>query len=82
MHAFGNSKSTLYAWRKLLKGAGGNTVALKPASTRPKKLRAAAWNPQIVSELARLRKLYPNLGKEKVFAKLVDLDKLIDSRVL
>jgi transposase InsO family protein len=71
MHAFGNSKSTLYAWRKLLKGAGGNTVALKPASTRPKKLRAAAWNPQIVSELARLRKLYPNLGKEKVFAKLV-----------
>jgi hypothetical protein len=28
--AFGVSKSTLYAWRKSLRQAGGNTVALKP----------------------------------------------------
>jgi hypothetical protein len=31
MHAFSISKSTLYAWRKALGQAGGNTAALKPA---------------------------------------------------
>ena len=71
MHAFGISKSTLYAWRKLLEQAGGNTVALKPVSKRPKTVRTSAWNPQIVAEVTRLRKLYANLGKEKVFAKMV-----------
>ena len=36
--AFGVSKSTLYAWRKSLRQAGGNTVALKPVSKRPKRV--------------------------------------------
>lgn len=71
IHAFGVSKSTLYAWRKLLKDAGGNTAALKPASQRPKTVRTHAWHPQILGEVTRLRKLCPNLGKEKVFTKLV-----------
>ena len=35
VHAFGFSKSTLYTWRKLLREAGGNSVALKLVSTRP-----------------------------------------------
>jgi transposase InsO family protein len=69
--AFGVSKSTLYAWRKSLRQAGGNTVALKPVSKRPKRVRAPAWCPQIMAELKRLRQSIPNLGKEKVFAKLV-----------
>lgn len=69
--AFGVSKSTLYAWRKSLKQAGGNTVALKPASKRPKRVRAPVWCPQVMAELKRLRQITPNLGKEKVFAKLV-----------
>lgn len=69
--AFGVSKSSLYAWRKRLKQAGGNTVALKPVSKRPRRVRAAVWCPQVMAELKRLRQAYPNLGKEKVFAKLV-----------
>ena len=46
IHAFGISKSTLYAWRKSLAGADpGNTVALKPASKRPRQLREANIDP-------------------------------------
>ena len=71
MHAFGVSKSTLYTWRKTLGRAAGNTAALKPASKRPKQLRAPARCPLIMAEVKRLRQTYPNLGKEKVFAKLV-----------
>lgn len=69
--AFGVSKSTPYAWRKSLAQAGGNTAALKPASKRPKRVRAPVWCPQVMAELKRLRQSIPNLGKEKVFAKLV-----------
>lgn len=71
VHAFGVSKSTLYAWRKTLGQAGGNTAALKPASKRPKQVRTPVWSAQVMAELKRLRQAYPNLGKEKVFAKLV-----------
>jgi len=71
VHAFGVSKSTLYAWRKTLDQAGGNTAALVPVSKRPKKVRTTAWSPQAMAEVKRLRHSYPNLGKEKVFAKLV-----------
>jgi transposase InsO family protein len=71
VHAFGISKSTLYAWRKTLTQAGGNTAALVPASKRPKHVRAPVWSPQIMAEVKRLRQFCPNLGKEKVFAKLV-----------
>jgi transposase InsO family protein len=69
--AFGISKSTLYSWRKALKQAAGNTVALQPASKRPKRVRATVWCPQVMAELKRLRQAHPNLGKEKVFTKLV-----------
>jgi transposase InsO family protein len=71
VNAFGVSKSTLYSWRKTLSNAAGNAAALKPASKRPKKLRVALWDKQIVAEVTRLRQLHANLGKEKVFTKLV-----------
>jgi transposase InsO family protein len=71
VHAFGISKSTLYAWRMTLDQAGGNTAALMPASKRPKQVRTPLWCPQIIAEVKRLRQAYPNLGKEKVFTKLV-----------
>jgi hypothetical protein len=71
VHTFGVSKSTLYAWRKTLGQAGGNSATLKPASKRPKQVRASVWCPQVMAELKRLRHSYPNLGKEKVFAKLM-----------
>lgn len=71
VHAFGVSKSTLYAWRKTLGQAGGNTASLVPGSKRPKQVRTPVWCPQVMAEVKRLRQSYPNLGKEKVFAKLV-----------
>ena len=71
LHAFGVSKSTLYAWRKALAQAGGNTAALKPASKRPKQVRTPVRDQQIMAEIKRLRQMIPNLGKEKVFTKLV-----------
>lgn len=71
VHAFGVSKSTLYAWRKTLSQAGGNTASLVPGSKRPKQVRTPLWCPQVMAEVKRLRQSYPNLGKEKVFAKLV-----------
>lgn len=71
IHAFGVSKSTLYAWRKLLNQAGGNTVALKPRSKRPKQIRTAVRCRETMTEIKRLRQLCPNMGKEKLFAKLV-----------
>lgn len=69
--AFGVSKSTLYAWRKSLRQTVDNTVVLKLVSIRSKRVRVPAWCPQIMAELKRLRQSIPNLGKEKVFAKLV-----------
>ena len=76
--AFGVSKSTLYAWRKTLAQAGGNTAALMARSKRPKQVRTPAWSPQIMAEIKRLRLIAPNLGKEKVFAKLVPFCKARD----
>jgi len=71
IHAFGVSRSTLYAWRTLLGKAKGNTAALKPQSKRPKTMRPITWHPMILTEVKRLRQWHPNLGKEKIFAKLV-----------
>jgi transposase InsO family protein len=71
INAFGVSKSTLYVWRRLLAQTSGNSIALKPGSKRPKTVRANQWDAQIVAHIKQLRKQCPNLGKEKLFAKLV-----------
>jgi len=46
IHAFGVSRSTLYAWRALLDKARGNTVALKAQSKRPKTMKSVTWHPR------------------------------------
>jgi transposase InsO family protein len=71
IHAFGVGRSTLYAWRHALNEARGNSIALKPQSRRPKTMRPITWCPMILAEVKRLRQWHPNLGKEKIFAKLV-----------
>ena len=71
IHAFGVSRSTLYAWRNALNEARGNSIALNPQSKRPKTMRPVTWHPMILTEVKRLRQWHPNLGKEKVFAKLL-----------
>ena len=71
LSAFDVCKSTLYAWRQQLAQAGGNNVALLPGSKRPKTIRANQWDPLIVAHIKQLRKQHANLGKEKLFAKLV-----------
>jgi len=64
--AFQVSRRTLFAWRAKFRAEGGNLAALVPRSTAPKQRRQRQWPPALLSEIRRLRTLYPNLGKEKL----------------
>src|SRR5271156_2301018 len=64
--AFQVSRRTLFAWRAKFRAEGGNLAALVPRSTASKQRRQRQWPPALLSEIRRLRTLYPNLGKEKL----------------
>lgn len=64
--AFKVSRRTLYRWQGNLKEAGGQFESLNEQSRRPRTLRKRQWPEEVVSEIKRLRKDHPNLGKEKV----------------
>ncbi|QGU32573.1 integrase core domain-containing protein [Thermochromatium tepidum] len=68
--AFGVSRRTLYRWQAALKAAGGNPAALAARSCAPKKRRTPNTDPRLVSDIRRLRALYPNLGKAKLHVLL------------
>ena len=61
--AFAVSRRTLYRWRHTLTQASGDPVALTPQSRAPKRRRHAVFRREVVDEIRRLRKVYPNLGK-------------------
>ena len=61
--AFAVSRRTLYRWRQTLTQAGGDPAALTPQSRAPKRRRHAVFRREVVDEIRRLRKVYPNLGK-------------------
>jgi len=65
--AFGVSRRTLYRWRAKLKKAEGELTALNPQSKRPKRVRQSRVSLEIVQEIRRLRKKYPNIGKAKLY---------------
>ena len=69
--AFKVSRRTLYAWRAKLKAEGGNVAALVPRSTAPKQRRQRQWPATLIEEIRRLRKVYPNLAKEKLHLLLM-----------
>ncbi|MBU2763943.1 helix-turn-helix domain-containing protein, partial [Acidithiobacillus caldus] len=68
--AFGVSRRTLYRWKKTFKEGGGNPAALTAQSSAPKRKRRPRTEPRLVAEMRRLRRLYPNLGKEKLHVLL------------
>jgi hypothetical protein len=68
--AFGVSRRTLYRWKATLKAQGGNPASLAAKSCAPKKRRPPKTDPRLVTEIRRLRTLYPNLGKSKLHVLL------------
>jgi len=68
--AFGVSRRTLYRWKATLKAQGGNPAFLAAKSCAPKKRRTPKTDPRLVTEIRRLRTLYPNLGKSKLHVLL------------
>jgi transposase InsO family protein len=68
--AFGVSRRTLYRWKRALREQGGNPAALAARSCAPKRRRTPKTDPWLVSEIRRLRSLYPNLGKAKLHVLL------------
>ncbi len=68
--AFGVSRRTLYRWKKTFQESGGNPAALAAQSSAPKQKRMPRTDPRLVVEMRRLRRLYPNLGKEKLHVLL------------
>ncbi len=68
--AFQLSPRTLYRWRRALRQADHNPAALAKRSCAPKRPRRARWPAALVSEIRRLRRVYPNLGKDKLHVLL------------
>ena len=64
--AFGVGRSTLFEWKKMRKAQSGHMEALNSGSKRPKQVRRRTWPDEVKSEIKRLRKEHPNLGKEKI----------------
>ena len=70
LEAFEVSKRTLYRWKAKLKKSNGDIRSLNPKSTRPHKVRRSKIPREIVEEIRKLRKEYPNIGKEKIYHML------------
>jgi transposase InsO family protein len=64
--AFGVSRRTLYRWKRALREAGGNPAALAARSCAPRRRRTPRSDARLVAEIRKLRRQYPNLGKEKL----------------
>ncbi|WP_236584452.1 MULTISPECIES: hypothetical protein [unclassified Nitratiruptor] len=65
--AFGVSRRTLFRWKKALKDADDDIKALNPKSRKPKRVRESKVLLQVIKEIKRLRKAYPNIGKAKLY---------------
>ncbi len=69
--AYGVSRRTLYDWQRRLHQGAGKLESLNPYTKAPKKKRRRLWEAPVVEELKRLRDIYPNLGKEKLYPLLL-----------
>lgn len=70
LDAHGVKERTLYDWKKKLRESEGKPEALNDKSRAPKHTRTRSWHPDVLEEVRRIRKMHPNLGKEKVFVHL------------
>ena len=67
MEAFEIKRRTLYHWRKKLNDANCDLESLNERSRAPRKRRKRLWPKEVVEEIRRLRSVYPNLSKEKLY---------------
>jgi len=65
--AFKVKRRVLFNWKAIWIQGGKKVEALNPKSCAPKVRRKRIWDPEILCELKRLRLLYPNLGKDKLY---------------
>jgi transposase InsO family protein len=70
LDAYDVKKRTLYMWKSLLKRSEGRPEILNNKSRAPRHRRRREWHPDVITEIKRVRKAYPNLGKEKIFVHL------------
>jgi transposase InsO family protein len=67
LEAFKVKRRTLYHWRRQLRMEGGDLEALNEKSRAPRLKRKRLWPKEVTEEIRRLRTLYPNLSKEKLY---------------
>lgn len=72
LDAFLVKERTLFNWKQKLKEGQGKVESLNPGSRAPRIKRKRLWDARILTELKRLRDVYPNLGKEKLFPLLAE----------
>ena len=70
LDAFEISRRTLYRWKRAYKAGSGDILSLNPKSTAPKRKRESKVQGEIVEEIRRLRVIFPNLGKAKLYHML------------
>src|SRR5262245_25518026 len=67
VEAFGIKRRTLYDWRMRLREGAEDPEALNDKSKAPRVRRKRLWPKEILEEIRRLRSVYPNLSKEKLY---------------
>jgi len=72
LDAFPHKRSTLFEWKRKLRESGGRLESLNEKSKRPKKVRKANWEEEIVLFVEDLRKEHPRIGKDKIKVLLDD----------
>ena len=61
--AFGSARSTVYRWKKLLREAGGDLVALASLSKAPHRKRQRSVSRDVVRFIERCRNEHPGMSK-------------------
>ncbi len=66
MDAYGISQSSYYDYASRYKLYKNHSVAIEVKSTKPKIVRKALWDKQIVRFIINIRKKRANIGKSKI----------------
>jgi hypothetical protein len=67
LDAFPVKRRTLFLWKQQRQHASKKLTLLNERSKRPHHLQKRSWPEAILREIERLRTLYPNLSKEKIY---------------
>ncbi len=70
LDAFPVKRSTLFLWKQAFNDGGGKLEALNEEPQAPHNKRQRQWPSAITQEIANLRELHPNLGKDKLHTLL------------